>query len=119
MLLLRATEQIGGFAEPIGGAASFRIALLARTGAAHIVIRLLQTIEGLLHRGSDEFCPDWPDCPDWPLPDWPDWPGLPRLPCSNLAGRLLAVLIILGQLFHLFLQLLGVAAEHLLLPAFL
>jgi len=48
VLLLRAAEQVGRFAKAVGGAAGFRVALLAGRGAAHIVIGLLQAVEGLL-----------------------------------------------------------------------
>jgi hypothetical protein len=48
VLLLCAAEQVGGFAEAIGGAACFGITLLAGRSLAHVVVRLLQAIEGLL-----------------------------------------------------------------------
>jgi hypothetical protein len=48
VLLLRSAKQVGRFAEAVGGAARFRVALLAWRGTAHVVIGLLQALEGLL-----------------------------------------------------------------------
>jgi hypothetical protein len=49
VLLLRASEQVGGFAEAVGGAAGFGVTLLPGRGAAHVVVSLLQAFESLLN----------------------------------------------------------------------
>ena len=59
MLLLRATKQIGGFAQAVGGAARFGAARLRRGACRHWL--RLQTIEGLLHARIGRPC--WPIAP--------------------------------------------------------
>lgn len=44
LLLVQPAEQIGGFAEPVGGAASIGVTLALRCGAAHVVVSLTQTV---------------------------------------------------------------------------
>jgi hypothetical protein len=48
VLLLRAAEEVGRFAEAVGGASRFRVTLLAGRSSAHVVIGLFQALEGLL-----------------------------------------------------------------------
>jgi hypothetical protein len=76
VLLLGAAKKVGGFAEAVGGAAGFGVALLAGGGLAHVVVGLLQAIESLLNTGiAGTLLAGLAT-----LARLPGLPGLPRLP---------------------------------------
>ena len=74
VLLLHAAQQVGGFAQAVGGAAGIGRAGILRGGALHVVVGLAQAVERLLGRLLAAvgglirgLLPDLPDCPlAWP-----------------------------------------------------
>ena len=137
LIAAHAAHHVLRLAQTVGCAAGIRlilrlVAVLGRTGPAHVVGGFLEALQGLLQARIA-----WLLLPSLParcglLRRLPRPAGLSRLRPAGLrrlrlarlrglAGlaRLLPGLVLLGKLLHLPLQFLGLPPQHLLLPALL